>query len=324
MQKARRHPMRGSDRLQAHGFRYSFTPLSGVLFTFPSRYSSTIGLPGVLSLGGWCRRIRTGLLRPRPTQGTAWVGARSAYGAVTHSGPPFQACSATRASSLTAALQPRARLDARGLGWPPFARRYSGGHSCFPLLRLLGCFGSPGSPPPTGGCHALAWRVAPFGRPRISGCSRLPAAFRGLPRPSSPPGATGIPRAPSLACGAGFLPRPCPQPGRVARPPDWLSLRSSPRRHPHGPHMPYMPSICDNAITPSVCNACIHVRASHARRRVCVYVSSFLRPAALSRKPGRFPPMMSKNRPPDPRGTAWRMRESNPRPPACKAGALAI
>ena len=78
------------------------------------------------------------------------------------------------------------------------------------------------------------------------------------------------------------------------------------------------------AITPSVCNACIHVRASRARRRVCVYVSSFLRPAALSRNPGRFPPMMSKNRPPDPRGTAWRMRESNPRPPACKAGALAI
>ena len=30
-------------------------------------------------------------------------------------------------------------------------------------------------------------RVAPFGCPRIQGCSRLPAAFRGLPRPSSPP-----------------------------------------------------------------------------------------------------------------------------------------
>ena len=45
-----------------------------------------------------------------------------------------------------------------------------------------------------------ARRVAPFGHPRISGCSRLPAVFRGLPRPSSPPGASGIPRAPSLAC----------------------------------------------------------------------------------------------------------------------------
>ena len=73
MQKARRHPSRGSDRLPAHGFRYFFTPLFAVLFTFPSRYWSTIGLPGVLSLGGWCRQIRTGFLRPRPTQGSVSV-----------------------------------------------------------------------------------------------------------------------------------------------------------------------------------------------------------------------------------------------------------
>ena len=141
-------PQRGSDRLRAHGFRFSFTPLLGVLFTFPSRYLCAIGLPGVLSLGGWCRLLRTGLLRPRPTQGTGLVGGRYGYGAVTPYGPPFQACSPTFASSILPALQPRARLDARGLGWPPFARRYSGGHSCFPFLRLLGCFGSPGSPPP--------------------------------------------------------------------------------------------------------------------------------------------------------------------------------
>ena len=131
----------------AHGFRFSFTPLSAVLFTFPSRYLCAIGLPGVLSLGGWCRLLRTGLLRPRPTQGSGWVGPHSGYGAVTPSGPPFQACSPMRPSSVSPALQPRARLDARGLGWPPFARRYSGGHSCFPFLRLLGCFGSSGSPP---------------------------------------------------------------------------------------------------------------------------------------------------------------------------------
>ena len=73
MQKARRHHSRGSDRLQAHGFRFCFTPLSAVLFTFPSRYLFAIGLPGVLSLGGWCRQFRTGFLRPRPTQGSGWV-----------------------------------------------------------------------------------------------------------------------------------------------------------------------------------------------------------------------------------------------------------
>ena len=54
MQKARRHHRSGSDRLWAHGFRVSFTPLLAVLFTFPSRYLCAIGLPGVLSLGGWC------------------------------------------------------------------------------------------------------------------------------------------------------------------------------------------------------------------------------------------------------------------------------
>ena len=43
------------------------------------------------------------------------------------------------------------------------------------------------------GCHASAWRVAPFGHLRISGRSRLPADFRGLPRPSSPPGAKASP-----------------------------------------------------------------------------------------------------------------------------------
>ena len=133
--------------MRAHGFRFSFTPLSGVLFTFPSRYLCAIGLPGVLSLGGWCRLLRTGLLRPRPTQGPGWVGLGLAYGAVTRYGAPFQASSATVASSTSPALQPRPRLDAAGLGWPPFARRYSGGHSCFPFLRLLGCFGSSGSPP---------------------------------------------------------------------------------------------------------------------------------------------------------------------------------
>ena len=69
MQKARRHTMkRCSDRLKATGFRYSFTPLIGVLFTFPSRYWFAIGLPGVFSLAGWSRRIRAEFLVLRVTQ----------------------------------------------------------------------------------------------------------------------------------------------------------------------------------------------------------------------------------------------------------------
>ena len=41
-----------------------------MLFTFPSRYSYTIGLTGVFSLAGWSRRIRAELLVLRVTQDT--------------------------------------------------------------------------------------------------------------------------------------------------------------------------------------------------------------------------------------------------------------
>jgi hypothetical protein len=45
--------------LYAYGFRIYFTPLSGVLFAFPSRYWFTIGQLGVFSLGGWSPHIQS-------------------------------------------------------------------------------------------------------------------------------------------------------------------------------------------------------------------------------------------------------------------------
>ena len=45
--------------LSAIGFSFYFTPLTGVLFTFRSRYYYAIGRPGVLSLTGWSPRIHT-------------------------------------------------------------------------------------------------------------------------------------------------------------------------------------------------------------------------------------------------------------------------
>ncbi len=47
----------GSHTLYANGFRYCFTPLEGVLFTFPSRYWFTIGCQGGFSLIPWSGRI---------------------------------------------------------------------------------------------------------------------------------------------------------------------------------------------------------------------------------------------------------------------------
>ena len=49
-------------------FQVLFTPLVGVLFTFPSRYSFTIGLSLVFSLAGWCRLLQTEFHLLRPTQ----------------------------------------------------------------------------------------------------------------------------------------------------------------------------------------------------------------------------------------------------------------
>ena len=50
-------------------FQVSFTPLVGVLFTFPSRYLFTIGHQGVFRLGGWSPHLQTGFHVSRLTQG---------------------------------------------------------------------------------------------------------------------------------------------------------------------------------------------------------------------------------------------------------------
>ena len=52
------------------GFQVYFTPLIGVLFTFPSRYLFTIGRQGVFRLGGWSPHVQTGFHVSRPTQGS--------------------------------------------------------------------------------------------------------------------------------------------------------------------------------------------------------------------------------------------------------------
>jgi hypothetical protein len=90
---AEAEPATPSDCLWARGFRYYFTPLIGVLFTFPSRYSFTIGRQEYLALDGG----PPGFPHERPSTWYSGGGSRSsiafAYGAVTLSGVPFQASS---------------------------------------------------------------------------------------------------------------------------------------------------------------------------------------------------------------------------------------
>ena len=52
------------------GFQVLFHSPPGVLFTFPSRYFSTIGHQGVFRLGRWSSLLQTGFLVSRPTLDT--------------------------------------------------------------------------------------------------------------------------------------------------------------------------------------------------------------------------------------------------------------
>lgn len=78
-------------------FQVYFTPLIGVLFTFPSRYLFAIGHQGVFRLGGWSPHVQTGFHVSRLTQGPNDLNA---YGAITRSGRPFQTLLLTIARPL--------------------------------------------------------------------------------------------------------------------------------------------------------------------------------------------------------------------------------
>ena len=149
MQKARRHThMACSDRLKAHGFRDYFTPLVGVLFTFPSRYSFTIGLTGVFSLAGWSRRIRAGFLVSRVTQDTTKPRLASRTGfspSVTELSRTFR----SRSEYCGVVLQPRSGVATDAVWALPRSLATTGGIiSLFSLPRGTKMFQFPRFAPP--------------------------------------------------------------------------------------------------------------------------------------------------------------------------------
>ncbi len=106
------------------------------------------------------------------------------YGTLTLFGRPSQTV-LVPFNDLMWVLQPPLCRNRLGLGYFPFARHYLGNHFCFLFLQVLRCFSSLGSPP-FQDFRSSTGRVAPFGHLRITNCVHLPAAFRSLPRPSSP------------------------------------------------------------------------------------------------------------------------------------------
>ena len=115
-------PKRNADSLRTHDFRFSFTPLNGVLFTFPSRYWFAIGHRRVFSLGGWSPRIQTEFHVFRPTRDACGLLLVFADGAVTLCGAAFQRLELTSSMPCAGPATPMGKPI--GLGCSAFARRY--------------------------------------------------------------------------------------------------------------------------------------------------------------------------------------------------------
>ncbi len=113
--------------LRARGFRFSFTPLAGVLFAFPSRYYS---LSVALGIQPWIvvDPDSRGVPRAPRYSGTA-TRRRCAfgYGALTLSGPAFRPVRLRTAFFTPRVIPSRPYNPAHGgLGSSLFARPYWG------------------------------------------------------------------------------------------------------------------------------------------------------------------------------------------------------
>ena len=108
-------------------FQALFHSPPGVLFTFPSRYWSTIGHRRVFRLGGWAPQLPTQSHVLGGTQDDGRRARRFAYGALTPSGRPSQAVPLRRAfvTPHARSYNPGGASAPAGLAWPAFARHYS-------------------------------------------------------------------------------------------------------------------------------------------------------------------------------------------------------
>ena len=110
--------------------------------------------------------------------------------------PPFPGQFSCLALPDLAVLQPRARLDAHGLGSSAFARRYSRNHCCFLFLRVLRCFSSPGWPLIR--CHTFRVAGSPIRTPADLRLFAPPRGFSQLVTSFVASESQGIPRTPLI------------------------------------------------------------------------------------------------------------------------------
>ena len=115
-------PINGLCLLVSLRFQVLFHSPPGVLFTFPSRYCSTIGHQVVFRLGGWSPRLPTGFLVSRGTLDPVPLAFLFIYAALTLCGRPSHAVQLKNTNFLT--VRNPGDIATSGLASSAFARHY--------------------------------------------------------------------------------------------------------------------------------------------------------------------------------------------------------
>ncbi len=126
---------------------FYFTPLFGVLFTFPSRYCFSIAHTGVFSLTEWSRRIHMEFHVLHATRESACISLQSSTTGLSPS--VVHLFNASSDLEIPCCCPTTPKCMHFGLGCSLFAHHYWGNLFRFLFLRLLRCFSSPGSLIPT-------------------------------------------------------------------------------------------------------------------------------------------------------------------------------
>ena len=116
-------PVNGLCLLVSTRFQVLFHSPPGVLFTFPSRYCSTIGHQVVFRLGGWSPRLPTGFLVSRGTLDPVPFVLPFDYVALTLCGRPSHAV-LLEITNFSTVRNP-GNIATSGLASSAFARHYS-------------------------------------------------------------------------------------------------------------------------------------------------------------------------------------------------------
>ena len=123
MQKVRSRAYKALLLLVDIRFQVLFHSPLGVLFTFPSRYLSSIGHLLVFSLGGWSPQIPSGFHVSVGTQDTSRAEIIFEYGAITLYRQIFQSVLLIISGPTSRSYNPQFKNEL-SLAYFPFARHY--------------------------------------------------------------------------------------------------------------------------------------------------------------------------------------------------------